>query len=146
MYKNNKPHVSTPGIPCGIALIPMKEVYHMMYDDVVSAHVSLVNANSAKTIRRILQEIYQYPVDNRVSENIRKMIEDIKGNVRAMHMNDYTRSEMCQDIEVLLTALIQAIEEEDYNERVENARSTFLFMADNAKEFVKWVDQMAQKQ
>ena len=146
MKNNNIRHESIPSVPCGIALMPMKEVYQTMYGDVAIAQVRLANSASSKEIRNILQKIYEYPVDNRVFEQIRNMVKDIKGNVHSMHMYDYTRTEMCNDLSVLLTTLIHAIEEENRKQDVEEARRTFTFMADHAEEFVEWVNLMHQKQ
>lgn len=145
MKNNNNAHISIPGVECGIALMPMKEVYQMMSDDFVNAHNGLVTADSSKAIRHILQEIYEYRVDNRVPENIRHMVEDIKGNVRALHMNDYTRSAMCSDLETLVCALNDAIYEEEKEELVEEARNFFWFMSKHAEEFVDWVHEMKKQ-
>ena len=144
--KDNNTLENMTGIAFGITLMPMKEVYQTMYGDFAITHIRLANATSAKEIRNILQKIYEYPVDSRTSEQIRNIFEDIKGNVRSMHMNDYTRSEMCADLSILLSVLLEAISEEERQEKIEEARRFFLFMADHAEDFVEWVDRIQKKQ
>ena len=146
MKNNNNAHVNIPGITYGVALMPMKEVYEHMYDDVATALNALARAKSSKVIRNILQEIFQYPVDNRVSDKIQHMIHDIKDNVRAMHTNDYSRCSMCNDLEHLLIALNEAIEDEAFNEAVDEARHFFQFMVDHADKFVDWYKEMHMNQ
>jgi len=136
MKSNNIHHESIPSVPCGIALMPMKEVYEMMADNVSKAHNALITASSSKFIRQILQEIYEYQLDNRVSEDIRSMVENIKSNVRAMHLNDYTRSDMCKDLESLVITLYDAIEKEDRSQKAAELRNIFLYMADHAEEYI----------
>ena len=146
MKNNNNARESIPCFTCGVALMPMKEVYQKMSEDFAEVENALANANSSKTIRHILQEIYEYPVDTRVSEQIRHMIADIKGCVRAMHTHDYTRLQMQSALSVLLIALQDAILQEERNEDIESVRRTLLFMADHAEEFVDWVEEMHKKQ
>ena len=146
MKNNNIAHESISGIRCGVTLMPLKEVYQKMYDDFTLAEHSLATANSSKTIRCILQEIYEYPVDNRISKQLRHLIADIKGSVRAMHTHDYTRSEMLGALSVLILDLQGAILQEERNEDAENAHRAFLFMAEHASEFVDWVSEMQKKQ
>lgn len=144
--KDNNIHESIPGVPSDIVLMPMKEVYQTMYGDFAITHVRLANASSAKEIRNILQKIYEYSVDNRVSEQIGNMLKDIKGSVRSMYMNDYTRSEICSDLRDLLSSLLNAIAEEECNKDAEDARRFFQFMADHAEEFVDWISHMQKNQ
>mgnify|MGYP003302666237 CR=1 FL=1 len=144
--KCNKVHESIPGVPCGIALMPMKEVYQQMQSDVTLAINALSTANNSRSIRNILQEIFVYQVDNRVSEHIQNRVAAIKRNVRAMHTNDYTRFDMCNNLSLLVSELQDAIEEEERNEAVEDVRCLFLLMADHAEEFVNWIEEMHKKQ
>lgn len=132
-------------IPCGITIMPMIDVYSNMYGDVFNAHNALAEARSSKEIRSILQKIYQYRIDVRVSDRIRHMVADIQGSVPAMHTNDFTRSEMCDLLVALLQALDDEIAEEKHQEKIDATRSFFMFLADNAEEFVDWVEQMRRQ-
>ena len=143
--KNFDINCSSP-ISCGISLMPMREVYQQMYDDIATAHVALNTATSAKTIQHILNEIYIYPIDDRVSESIRSIFTNIAGNICIMLTNDYTRAQLSRDLVVLLNALLKAVSEEDHTEKVESARNFFLFMAKNAHDFVDWAEIIKQKQ
>jgi len=123
-------------------LMPLKDVLQIMRDDAVTAHKALSTAGSSKTIRHILSEIYEYPVVERIPAHIQHIVADLKGNVRAMHMNDYSRSQMCDDLKKLVSALTAAIEEEEHKERVSSVRSIFLILADHADEITSWLEEI----
>lgn len=143
---NNKTNYSsTHNVTCPATPKPLLEVYQDMANAVATAMFILINTTSSKEVRNILSKIYQYQVDNRVSSRIAGMIEDIKGSIHAMHMNDYTRSQLYEDMELLRGALCDEIEDENNHQKdIEDARTIFMFMADHAEEFVDWVEQMEQ--
>lgn len=139
MNPNNNSHIPHNG--CGLMLMPMKEVFEHMHADVLNAQNALAFAESAKAIRHILSEIYQYQVDSRVPEHIKHMIQDIKGSVHGMHMHDFTREQMCNNLAELVTTLEYAIAQEEHAEYVKGVRRFFMIMADHAEEIVSWLEE-----
>lgn len=137
----NNNNARTSQYACGVMLMPMKDVYEMMHEDAVNARNALAFADSAKSVRNVLSAIYGYHIDNRVSDHIKHMIQDIKGTVRSMHTHDYTREQMCNDLSVLVTALEDAIAQEEHNECVKSIRNIFLVMADHAEEITSWLEE-----
>lgn len=129
---------------CGLKLMPVKDILQIMQEDVVTAHQALSHAESAKTVRHILSEIYEYQVDDRIPAHIQHIVADLKGNVRAMHMNDYSRSQMCDDLAQLISALVNAIAEEEHKERVDSVRTIFLVIADHSEEVTRWLEEANQ--
>ena len=135
----------TPNVTRCFVSMSMLEVYQHMADDVAKAICTLRGATSSKEVRNILSQIYQYQVNPQVSESISHLIEDIKGRVHALHMNDYTRSRLCGDMEVLLDALHEAISAEEHKQDVADVYNVLQFMADHAEEFFEWLKLMQQK-
>lgn len=138
---SNDNNARTSQYACGVMLMPMKDVYEMMHEDAVNARDALAFADSTKAIRNILSAIYGYQIDNRVQDHIKHMVQDIKGSVHSMHMNDYTREQMCNDLAVLVTALEDAIAQEEHAECVKSIRNIFMVMADHAEEITSWLEE-----
>ena len=140
---DRRPHTDNS---CGLRMLTMKEVLQNILKDAHQAHNVLEHTNSHDDIRIVLDKIHGYQVDSRVSQNIKSIIADIRGSVHAMRLHDITRSQMCDMLHKLIAILEEAIAQEEHNEEVEAVRTSFLFMAEHAEEFVDWLNQMNEKQ
>lgn len=116
--------------------MPLKDVLFNILNDAIMAYFELINDYHAK----VMDRIYEYPVDSRVPEHIQNMIRKIKDNILLMRKHDYTRTEMRHALVDLADACSVAIRQEEHAEKVHSFKALFNGLADRAEEVVNWVE------
>ena len=126
---------------CGLRVMTMKEVLQKIQKDAQQAHNILKSTDSQDDIHIVLNRIHGYQVDCRVSARIKAFIDDLRGSACAVSLHDFTRTQMCEMLQQLITMLEDELAQEEHNERVQRMRKFFTVLAEHAEEVTTWCEQ-----
>lgn len=119
-----------------VKAIPLSEVMEVMHQDVQNFKEVLCEDKSDETIRHILEEIGEYPIDERlpkqVTNFISKMLEDF---------TNCTAEELSNTLTVLAEELEKAISFCQHKDNVQFVSTILKVMLKHADEVTRWMEE-----
>ena len=122
-----------------VNIIPLNEVLQVMHKDVLNFKNILRDDKSDETVRHIIEEIGDYPIDERLPDTIitfiRNMITDI---------DSYTAKNLSNELTILAEELEKAIASCQHKDNVEFVQTILKVMLKHVDEVTRWLEEEIQ--
>lgn len=122
-----------------VKIIPLNEVLQVMHQDVLNFKNILHDGKSDETVQHILEEIGDYPVDERLPENIITFIHNMVSD-----SDVYTAKNLSGELTILANMLEEAIASCQHKDNVEFVQNILKVMLKHADEVTRWLEEEIQ--
>lgn len=122
-----------------VKLIPLDEVLQVMHQDVLNFKEILKNDTSEETVQHILEEIGDYPVDERLPDTVTNFISEMLNENR-----NYTAENLSSELTILAVELEEAIASRQHKDNVQFVRTILKVMLKHADEVTRWLEEEIQ--
>ena len=130
----NKANSSTP-----VNIIPLNEVLQVMHQDVLNFKNILRDDKSDETVQHIIDEIGDYPVDERLPDNIITFIRNLVSD-----SDIYSAKNLSSELTILANMLEEAIASCQHKDNVEFVQTILKVMLKHADEVTRWLEEEIQ--
>ena len=122
-----------------VNILPLNEVMQVMHNDVLNFKNILRDDNSDETVRHIIEEIGDYPVDERLPDTISTCIRNM-----ITCIDNYTAQSLSGDLTILAQELEEAITSCQHKDNVQFVRTILKVMLKHADEVTLWLEEELQ--
>jgi len=122
-----------------VKIIPLNEVLQVMHQDVMNFKNILRDDKSDETVQHILDEISEYPVDERLPETVTNFISEMLNDTR-----NYTAENLSSELAILADELEAAIASCQHKDNVQFVRTILKVMLKHADEVTRWLEEEIQ--
>ena len=122
-----------------VKIIPLNEVLQVMHQDVLNFKTILRDDKSDETVQHILEEIGDYPLDERLPETVTNFIREMLDDSR-----NYTSENLFSELTILADELEASIASCQHKDNVQFVRTILKVMLKHADEVTRWLEEEIQ--
>lgn len=122
-----------------VNIIPLNEVLQLMHTDVLNFKIILRDDKSDETVQHIIDEIGDYPVDERLPDKIITFIRTLVSD-----SDVYTAQNLSRELTILANMLEEAINSCQHKDNVEFVQAILKVMLKHADEVTRWLEEEIQ--
>ena len=122
-----------------VKIIPLSEVLQVMHQDVLNFKKILRDDKSDETVRNILEEIGEYPIDERLPQSITNFIGEMLNDRR-----NYTAENLSSELAILAEELEDSLATCQHKDNVQFVSTILKVMLKHADEVTRWLEEEIQ--